>query len=231
MKKKMITLILAGSMIWMMGACGNKEEINSSASACMESERETGTEIQEKERTEVFSFSELSQLQFSFCSGAGGWATLMHIDSEGNFTGEYFDSDMGVTGEEYPNGTEYQCHFFGKFTEPEKINDFTYSMHIAEISYEKEPGTEEIKNGTLYCYTYPYGLEGADEILLYAPGTSLSDLPDEYRSWAGYSDPVIETTGETELPFWGLYNAAEGCGFTSWNVVEAAKEYAAAVEE
>lgn len=49
-------------------------------------------------------------------------------------------------------------------------NDYTYSMGIAEISYEKEAGTEEVIDGIQYYYTAPYGLEDTEELLLYLPG-------------------------------------------------------------
>ena len=56
----------------------------------------TGTE-----NTEGLTFADLAEYQFEFCSGAGGWATDFTIDSDGHFSGEYHDSDMGVTGDGY----------------------------------------------------------------------------------------------------------------------------------
>lgn len=177
-----------------------------------------------QEGTETLDFSELSNLQFTFYSGAGGWGTLLQIDSEGAFFGEFFDSDMGETGEGHPYGIKYQCCFSGRFTEPRKVNASTYSMQIAEIYYENEPGTEEIRDGILYRYTEPYGLEGADEILLYMPGSSLLELPESYRDWVGYSEPMMEMNKETELPFWGLYNVETESGFASHDIVKEAEE-------
>ena len=52
---------------------------------------------------------------FLFCSGAGGWSTGLKLNADGTFSGEYHDSNMGETGDGYPNGTMYECTFSGKF--------------------------------------------------------------------------------------------------------------------
>lgn len=35
---------------------------------------------------------------------------------------------------------QWNCKFTGRFAQPVQVNDYTYSMGIAEISYEKEGG-------------------------------------------------------------------------------------------
>lgn len=176
-------------------------------------ETETASEQEE------LSFSVFQNLTFIFSSGAGGWATEMTIAEDGTFSGRFFDGEMGVTGEEYPNGTMWQTDFFGKFTEPVKVNDFTYSMQIAEIDYEKEPGTEEIIDGVRYCYdSMPYGLYGAEELLIYTPDAPLDKLPEAYRNWVGCGE--LSAAEERTLSFWGLYNEAQECGFSSYNMAE-----------
>lgn len=169
----------------------------------------------------TLSFDNLSYLTFFFSSGAGGWSTAMSIRSDGTFAGEYHDSDMGVTGDDYPNGTAYHCTFNGQFSQPVKVNDYTYSMQILSMSYANEPDTSEIKDDTLYHYTTPYGLDGAETLLLYLPGAPLSELPEGYRSWVGYY--YLENTTDTELPYYGLYNEAEAEGFSSYAEAEALK--------
>lgn len=101
----------------------------------------------------------------------------MMIDSDGGFAGEYHDSDMGVTGDGYPSGTQYYCAFQGRFAPLVKINEYTYSTQISAIRYENEVGTEEIKDGIRYIYTDAYGLEDAEDILIYLPGAPLAELP------------------------------------------------------
>lgn len=243
MKKKMFAVLLAAVMICSTGACaGNKV---SETEKAPEAEYDAGKDVTDgseeasvNDTEDVLSFADLNNLQFCFSSGAGGWATMMSVDADGNFRGEYFDGDLGVTGDGYPNGTMYQCDFSGQFTEPVKVNEYTYSMQIRDINYEKEPETQEIKDEMLYCYTEPYGLEGAEDILIYLPGAPLSELPEEYKSWVGYSEYVVSETEETELPFYGLYNEAAQAGFESYDIVDSletqlewAEESAASLEE
>ena len=186
---------------------------------------------QDADATEdTFSFAEFKNVNFLFASGTGAWSTEMTINADGSFSGVYHDSNMGDTGEGYPNGSLYISDFSGRFTQPEKVNDYTYSMQIQEISYADKAGTEEILDGTLCYYSDAYGLTGAKNILIYLPGAPLEELPEEFRTWVGYYD--LSTTEDTELPFYGLYNEAEQCGFSSngYDLVESVKEWIASTE-
>lgn len=158
-------------------------------------------------------FKELSAYQFVFASGAGAWQTTLNIYEDGSFSGYYSDSDMGVTGEDYPNGTVSECTFNGKFTAPVKINDYTYSTTIENINYEKEVGDEEIIDGIKYTYTEPYGLNDAKEIYIYTPKAPLKELPEDFRGWVGFYNL---SDADEYLPFYGLYNAESGYGFSSY---------------
>ena len=239
MKKKMLTWIFLGMLAVPLYGCGSKTEkaeaVQTEQETVQETEQkseDTDSEAPKEEKEEgSFSFADLERLEFWFSSGAGGWATQMTIGPDGSFSGEYYDSDMGSTGEGYPNGTQYRCDFSGQFTEPVKVNDYTYSMQIQDIQYEKEAGTEEIKDGILYVYSDAYGLDEAEDILIYLPGAPLAELPEEFRSWIGYSDPMMEMTDETKLPFYALNNEVLQEGFSSYDIVENVKEIVAAVEE
>ena len=178
---------------------------------------------------ETLSFEDLKNFEFLFCSGAGGWGTMMTIKEDGSFKGEYFDGEMGAISDSYPNGTMYQCVFSGQLAEPKKVNKYTYSMEIQEISYEQEAGTREIKDVVLYIYDEPYGLINTTELLIYAKGAPLAELPEEFRSWVGYYD--LSYQEETQLPFYGLYNEVEQCGFSSYDVVEHLMEMLPIYEE
>lgn len=229
MKKSMVKLFLAGTAA--LSLCGCTKDQTDKVNIDVETEiTQEGSVIEnEQDLEDAFSFINFEDLQFEFCSGAGGWATRMTIKEDGSFSGEFFDGELGLTGEDYPKGTMYQCDFTGQFTEPEKINDYTYSMQISEIEYRKESGTEEIIDGVLYCYSTPYGLDGADNILIYLPGAPLQELPEEFRSWVGYYD--ISGTEDKELPFYGLYNEKEQCGFSSYKIADSVTEMISATEE
>ena len=163
-------------------------------------------------------FSQLKDLEFYFASGAGGWRTILHIDVYGSFSGTYSDSDMG-SGENGIHRIQMRCDFSGQFTQPVRVDDYTYSLRIDHIEYEKEAGTEEVIDGTQYCYTDPYGLEDAEDILIYLPGAPLGQLPQEFRSWVGYSENTRD-----ELPFYALNNAVHQQGFSSYDRLEDIRE-------
>jgi len=175
------------------------------------------------------SFEELKGNQFVFASGAGAWSTEMVIGADGSFEGTYHDSDMGATGAGYPNGTRYFCEFTGQFTKPVKVNDYTYSVQISKIEYANEVGTEEILDEVLYCYSEAYGLEGAEEILIYLKGAPIEELPEAFMRWVKGSAYIEE--GVSELPFYGLYNVAEECGFSSYNIKESLEKMVSFTEE
>ena len=185
-----------------------------------EDDSDTQEENDEQEDTEEgFSFSKLTGVNFWFSSGAGAWGTELSIAEDGTFEGVYSDSDMGDTGDGYPNGTHYSCVFSGKFTKPVKVNEYTYSMEIENMEYENEPNTEEIIDGVKYCYSDAYGLTDGKEFLIYLPESPLQELPEEYLSWVNHS--MYGEDNKTTLPFYGIYNVDAQCGFGSNGTMKA----------
>ena len=230
MKKKRWLLILA-LLAGLAAGCGRQAKTEGQTEGQMEGqdtpaaeqEKNQGSQAQESDTeaengqngeasADGFSFADVADREFYFSSGAGGWYTVLYIHEDGSFDGHFQDSDLGVTGEGYPNGTLYCSDFTGQFTEPEKVDDMTYRFQIESIDYLRK-GEEEIKYGVLYCYGDAYGLEGAEDLYLYLPGSEMAGLPEGYRSWVGYYD--LESTEETELPFYGLYNEKADAGFSS----------------
>ena len=140
MKKKIAILFFITGLATTICSCGTQN---------IEENKENNNQKQtiETEVIDSISFADLKDLQFVFSSGVGAWATVFSIEEDGSFSGEYFDTDMGVMGEDYPNGTMYQSIFTGKFSGIQKVNEYTYSMQISELNYEREVGTEEIKDG------------------------------------------------------------------------------------
>ena len=111
---------------------------------------------------------------FEFASGAGAWSTELTLNGDGSFTGYYHDSDMGDSNDAYPDGTVYICNFTGKFTVPVQINDYTYSMKLESLQTEGNSGEEYYENNQRFVYSEPYGLENANELLIYTPGSPIS---------------------------------------------------------
>ena len=151
-----------------------------------------------------------------FASGAGVWGSLLTLQPDGSFTGEYQDSEMGVNAADYPNGTCYVSAFKGLFTDVQQISDFAWSMKLKKLSTEKEPETSWIEDGVRHIATEAYGVAGGEEFILYAPGISADELPAACRDW--WPDAYHWRNGELEqLEGWALYNVNTGQGFfTRW---------------
>ncbi len=147
---------------------------------------------------------------FDFGSGAGGWATYFNLNSDGTFTGRYHDSDMGDTGEGYPNGTVYICNFDGKFSLPKQVNESTYSMELEYLNTEGTPGKEYCEDDTRYIDSEAYGFEDAEEFLIYLPGCPLEQIPEEFFIWSSVNTEIRKT-----LPggYYGIYNVNGKKGF------------------
>lgn len=224
MRKKFIVAFLALSVLAIAG-CGKEQpadtHVTEKVSVSDEDEliNEDNTDIEKTEDT--LDFSEFQDRWFYFASGVGGWRTVLQIKEDGSFSGTFSDSDMGSTGEGYPGGTYYFSDFHGKFSTPVKVNEYTYSMKIEEIGYENEVGTEEIKDEILYCYSTAYGLDEAEEILIFLPGAPFRELPEEYQNWVR-NDMVDPNSAE--LPFYGLYNVKAENGFSSYEISDQMKD-------
>lgn len=179
----------------------SKEKVEINTEAISETEAVTETETEEG-----FTFADVKDWEFTFASGAGAWATILDIDEDGSFEGIYHDSDMGSTGEGYQYGTVYYCDFQGKFTKPEKVDEYTYKFQIEDISYANEVGTEEIIDQQLYVYTDAYGLENAKDFYMYLPGAPTAQFSEEILSWIHVFDYSENRAEEPELSFYVLCN-------------------------
>lgn len=213
MNKIKVSIFIAVLAFSLMGCQSSEETIDQGKNQDMTNS--SSSNVSESEEENIF--VNLQNTEFYFASGAGGWQTVMSIEKDGSFTGEYSDADMGT-------GQYYLSNFSGQFTEPVKVNDYTYSVQIAELNYAQEVGSEEQKEEMLYTYADAYGIAGAEEILIYLPGAPLEKLPESYKNWVHYE---ISLAGDsvTELPFYGLYNETEECGFSSYDIVEHLYEF------
>ena len=155
------------------------------------------------------SFEALSELEWSFYSGVGGWATFMQIQPDGTFTGDYHDSEYGESDEAYPNGSVYGCLFHGSMTMGEQVDEYTWRIHVDEVELDEGQVPEAIEDGIRYVTTEPYGLKAGNDMLLYLPGTPVEALPEDFLFWAH----LIGEDIPEELPYYGLYDAQEDTGF------------------
>ena len=157
-------------------------------------------------------FTELPS-EFVFASGAGAWATVINLEDEGSFVGEYHDSEMGFTGDGFPHGTVYISTFSGKFTRPEPVNEYTYIMRLASFSTEKQLGEEYYENDIRYIVSEPYGFNNAYEFYIFLPGAPINQLPEDFLAWAHLNSNLRKT-----LPsgYYGIYNITDGSGFVGY---------------
>ena len=182
---------------------------NDTDTASSESEPESNPE-RHADINESNIFSSIPE-RFYFMSGVGNWQTEIVISDDGSFKGLYYDANMGMTGSDYPQGTTYICNFTGKFGNVHKIDNYTYSMHVVSLEQEGTEGEEYIEAGIKYIIAKPYGLDDADEVMLYLPGRYTYDLPEDFISWTH-----IGEKGEPEIPdgVYGLYNVNGRYGFS-----------------
>ena len=152
-----------------------------------------------------------TEINFVFASGAGGWSTDMTIDEDGNFKGVYHDSNMGETGDGYPNGTMYYSSFSGKFKNITKIDDNTYKMEMDYYNTDQTPDTEEIYDDILYIYTNPYGIEGGKVFYLYLPDKPIYELNNEFLSWS--LGILGDKSNDVTLGCYAIHNESTGQGF------------------
>lgn len=148
-------------------------------------------------------FQDISGLEFWFSSGAGAWRTVLSIDENGAFLGEYLDSNADE---------EYVCQFSGTLSAPRQVDAYTWSMTVQSITLSREPGTWEEIDGVIRRYAEPYGLDGAGELYLCVPGTPKSVFSEEILMWLSSSGALA---GHELLPFYALCNENSGQGFYS----------------
>lgn len=151
---------------------------------------------------------EIHDSQFAFSSGAGAWATLLAIHSDGSFEGNYHDSNLGENGNGYTS-TIYTSTFSGSLGNIQKTDDHTWSMTVDSILFQTDPGQERIENEIRYVSAVPHGLTAGDQLYLYAPDARLSELPEECLNWRiASNEDLAERLGS-----YCIYNATQGFGF------------------
>lgn len=167
-----------------------------------------------EKKTDVFKMFEGG---YTFTSGVGYWSSHIELKSDGTFTGEYHDQNAGESGNGY-DGTTYLSSFSGNFTNPKKINAYTYSFELGEIIYENKPGTEKIETvgNSDYrmrtVYSEAYGLNGSKTIYAYTADAPISKLPEGFISWVGHLRSK-ETRNNTNLSYKCLYAIESECGW------------------
>ena len=173
-------------------------EENTSTAASLTTETQTEPTMEQTTTSDDIQISDLPT-EFIFTSGAGAWHTSLTIRPDGTFDGIYTDSDYREL---------YYSTFNGKLGQPKKTGDHQYLVKIEAFEvtndFDKVYCGEDIK----YIPADPYGLENTNELILYAPGMPLSEMPEDCRSWLIYYESSVLADGD-----YVLYNAQEGDAF------------------
>lgn len=182
---------------------------------------------------EIDSLPITETLEMRFSSGAGAWATILTLNPDGSFVGDYLDTNVGG---DYPE--QNVCQFHGRFGKVEKLTENAWLLTLEELELDtghdvgKEWYVTDEYGTVRYISRTPYGFdryEGEDQTLepgaqfiLYGPeatghepGTELYGAED-FQSWK----PGIygKMNSETDiLGCWGLENLETGYGFFTSN--------------
>ena len=153
---------------------------------------------------------------FEFSSGVGAWSTELTVGENGTFTGSFHDSEMGETGENYPDGTLYGCSFHGQFSDPEPVDEYAWTV---KLSVEQDEGQvpEAIEDGIRYVTAAPYGLEKAQTVTVFLPGTPVDRLPEGFMIWSHLQEIDPEAKS---IPYYAIWSEADEAGFITAAVSE-----------
>ncbi len=145
----------------------------------------------------------LPAMSMVFASGAGAWSTGLDLKSDGSFTGDYHDMDMG-------DRHLYECQFSGKFTDIKKVDEYTYSCRVGELKYEKPVGETWYADEVTHEAADSYGIVKGDQYYIHLKGKPVNKLSEELKSW---SHGVLGNDMSGTLPCNALENVKDGNTF------------------
>ena len=163
----------------------------------------------------ALTLDQLANMTWSFSSGVGGWSTDIRTAAGGSFSGEYHDSEMGETGDGFPNGSIYHCNFTGKLSLQEQVDAFTWKVRIDSLTLDEAPGNVSIEDdGIRYVSCEVYGLSEGDEMLLYLPGAPVDGFTEDMQMWAHLFEEEVKPS---VLEDWFLYSENNESGFVGYS--------------
>lgn len=160
-------------------------------------------------------------LEFIMASGASSSYTRLSLHPDGSFEGFHSDNE-NMAAEEYPQGTRYYCEFTGRFDEITKIDEYSFSMRLAELNYGTERDKVWIQDEIRYIGSEPFGVEQGEAFRFYLPGVPLAELDEDFAKWSPdyylwREDSIGRDESIDRMDVYGIYNVEGGYGFfTSW---------------
>ena len=177
-----ITAVIVSAVL-LFSSCG---KANAAKETTAPARQETTSEQTEAQTAEAVSadtldFSDLPE-ELRYSSGFGHWADDMTLHDDGTFDGMLYDRDAGVS-------ELYIRIYNGKFTKPQKLTDHSYSMRIEFLNVTNdqdkldELGDEEYYKDYKIIPVEDPPLDRDREVIIFLPGTPLSEIPDECYQW------------------------------------------------
>ena len=160
-------------------------------------------------------------LKFIMATGASSMYTNLTLHPDGSFEGAYWNSE-NIAAEEYPRGTVYYCEFSGRFDEITKMDEYSYSMRLAELNCGTERDKVWIQDEIRYIGSEPFGVEQGEAFRFYLPGVPLAELDEDFAKWSPdyylwREDSIGRDESIDRMDVYGIYNVEGGYGFfTSW---------------
>ena len=89
-------------------------------------------------------------MDFVFSSGVGAWATSMTLEQDGHFRGRITTLIWVSVTKIIRTERFISAIFSGRFSDIQKVDEYSYSLTLAELDSDYEAGKEWIENGTKY---------------------------------------------------------------------------------
>ena len=145
--------------------------------------------------------------EFWFSVGTVTYSAALDVYADGTFTG-FNTSRYGVGF-----GNVIQSEFRGRFKNVKKIDDRTYSMQVASLTYDIAPGIVKYDEyGMKIEYTETDAMAVGDTVMLYLPGKASKNLPSYLVDMASY---ILKYNPSKPTNFYAFYNKRSGTPFWS----------------
>ena len=132
-------------------------------------------------------------IQGLYFQHGGDWTTELTVNADGSFTGAYRAHMNPGPKAHYDLG-----EFHGRFSDPQQIDDQTWSIQVEKLWVDGEVGKEwEDKDATYTQVADPAAPVEGTELTVYLPGTDSTRIPEEFFMWIRSSAeqmPQLERT-------------------------------------
>lgn len=134
---KILKVVIATALtLGLLSGCKKEnEKENSSNSSIITKEEQSN-----KQEDNVF--EKMANMEFEYSDNTGVWSTVLTIQFDGSFIGKTNDSKIGDIGDDHSLGSIGYNEFTGKFTNLEKVDEYTYKATLESLNYAKEVNSE-----------------------------------------------------------------------------------------